>query len=443
MNINESAYLLKQIMNDKSEYRPSIDSKKWTPYRNYKIFKSYHKTYEITPDLITIMNNYTKLYKRIKNYIDTTILDKYDDNIAIIYVIENKRTNDKYIGYTTYPLIIFIKYNIHNYNMKTFNIFTKFNESDIKWLNITLLEYVCYKDKTQIDERKSYYTDLLIRTSEKSSDENTIMSYDPVDDLNFLFEERIKNYLNTISDHKNKLVPFYGYIYMLINKQNNKIYIGGTLTILDKKTILKQLEKNNILLDDKLELLYYEKYYAFTMIEFMLRIDYHKIKYNSIKTGYNTDYLLDVSPIFFADIVSKQQIKRIQQQLFTQTQLSFFEQYFKDNTNYKDNYGYVYEITHTPTNKKYFGYTTNTKLHDEILQLYNNPIKSAKMHKALTEYSYFDFKFHIVKTKSITDTTTDLHNETLNLIAKYNTTVDGFNTNETKKKATKDLMIII
>src|SRR5690606_31862754 len=127
MNINENINLLKNILNKNKGYRPKIED--WGD--DYIL--AGNKIYEINDDLIKLMNNYTKIYKQLKKHMDDKIIEKYDDNIAIIFLMENKKNPDeKYVGYTTYNLLTLIKVNIHLLNLKQENLFDKFSENDIR-----------------------------------------------------------------------------------------------------------------------------------------------------------------------------------------------------------------------------------------------------------------------------------------------------------------------
>jgi len=434
MNIDKCLSLLNKIMNDMNEKRPSKSDPSWLPINDYHVMGKQQAT-DVTNELINLMDNYTKIYKQTKQYITDDIIKKCTDNIIIIYLIENKRNGEKYVGFTSYPFQAFIKHSIHLHNMKKHNIFNRFIETDIKWFTFTLLEYVHYKDRTHVDERLSYHRD--IHVADIQSDSPT-KKYEPKDDFNFLYEERVKLLHNIISKYKTKMQPFHGYIFALVSPRTQQVFIGGTqqkISFDEIKALLRDNQKLKHCIHE-LKLAYIEKYRAYCSFEFMLRIDYYKLKFDSINDGYNIDYSYPKSPILFADIMFQNTRKRIEKDLFLKIQKLFFEEYFIDKTDYTNVYGFVYKIEHAPTNRKFFAYSTGTTLHDIIAKLYNDieqqdkTIKQTKLHKTLLNNPYFDFEFTVIKTKHIDDTKIDLMNEVELLISKYNTINAGLNVPE-------------
>jgi hypothetical protein len=430
MNINDSIELLKEIINKNKEYRPTnIDN--WDD----GIIKS-DKIYEITDDLIKLMQNYSKIYKQIKNYIDDKIITRYNDKIAIIYLAENVKTHEKYVGYTTYKLFTLIKLNIHQLNIGEDNVFSNFTEKDIRWITFRLLEFIKFENRKEIFERKKYYMDHYYKNIIVSADEKS----DNDDD--FLFKARMKIYFDIIVKFKNKLNTFTGYIFALVNKENKKIFIGGfpnKISLKDIINILKSQNNKKFIEDfdeyneDAFELKNIEKYKAYTKIDFILRIDYLKIKYSTIQNGYNSDLIFEDSQILFADLITNVQKKYIEKKLFPMIQKLFFEKDFRDNTDYKNIYGFVYEIFNKRDKKRYFAYIINKSLKDVISDLYDGIIKKSekynKIQRAFLENPFYDFEFNIIKIKTEDDVNIDLKTEADLLIAKYDTINNGYNIN--------------
>ena len=452
MNKAESLELLKSIINSNNEFRPTPTDKRWKQVINeeYHVMKS-SINYEVPKKLVKLMKKYSKIYNSLKTEEKDDIIDKYDDNIAIIYLLENDKTMERYVGYTTNPLFTFIKLNMHKDNIGEENVFDNFGNNEYNNFTFEIVEYVKYNTRKDIFQRKRVALAKYInKTIEKAIDESKKPN---VDYLDKIYDKRMDIFYEVLGGQVSQFKSFFGYIYKIRNLKNNKVFIGGYHRLLSKKTLLDMLTKS----DDLLELIHdikkygrrnismniIEKYDAKTMFDFLLRIDYHKIKQDSIENGYNKGFSIDESELLFDQrlLTSKRNI--LKKRLFLKIQKHLFEKNFKDDNIYDNVYGYVYQIQNKKSKKRYIATVYNKKLKNIVIKMYNSALKGnvkhSKILKALEEETYNSFTFKILKVKKMDDQRIDLEDETANYIAKYDTINNGYNID--KKKLRRNIAI--
>ncbi len=472
--------LLNNILNGNShDDRPSIDSSKWHPYEDYFIITNKHqKKYRITESLSKQMHDFSNIYKQSIENVDNKgkikINNNNKDNIATIYLLQDKESDYKYIGYTTYSLVDFIKLNMHNLNIGENNVFDNFGfdfNSDLLNCEFRVLEYVKYNTRFNVNSRCEVYkdeyfgnsSDALSGTPDNDLDKFTkkeiflsgrmrcsAESHVKIENcvVEKMLQSRMDVFFEALGKYSSIFSPFKGYIYEIHNKKNNKKFIGGYREQLLKKEILDLIIqktdnsriKNDIcrygrrVFDVKLM----EEYSAKTPFDFMLRIDYLKTRDDTIDGGYNMDYCLEESQDLFKKRLTTSKKDQITRSFFLKIQKLIFSRDFKDQLDYTDIYGYTYQIKNKKNGKRYIAYTHGKTLKQVIKKLYNDAgkgnIKHNKILIALSEEPFEDFHFKIKKIKTYNDYKTDLHDEAEKLVQKYNTIRDGYNFDHNKLK---------
>lgn len=468
---------LSKIMNFNTEFRPSENNDKWKVVKNnndeYKVMRRMLK-YQIDDDLVRLMHDYTKVYKSV--YFDNPkrnkIIKKYSDDIALIYIMDNKKTGDAYVGYTTSPLITFIKMNIHKKNIGESSIFDHFPKlKNLTDITFELLEYVLFISRSDIYDRKKYWQRKLLDDFEDLTiddlDTEDLYEYMNMNKINEfdnlintedaeLYNQRLELFYDVFKPLASKFTPVKGYIYKIQNAKTKRIFIGGDEFVdilkdtddITNEHLLKKIKHkvlkntvdthNNKIIHDlkkygermfKCKII--ERYNAKSPFDFMLRIDYHKLLNKAIDDGYNMDYCLSESTGLFAKSLTAKIKERLQRSMFLKMNQYLIEKNLKDDTNYTDVVGFVYEIKNIKNTKRYISYVHNTTLKDKILSFYDAAIagnvKRSKILKIFAEEPYFKFKYSILLIKRNNDVAIDLKNEADKLIQKYNTVEDGYN----------------
>lgn len=428
--------LLKDIINSHNEYRPSMSDKSWVAIDDYYIIPN-SKHYNINEKLVKVINKYSKIYLSLKN--KDNIVDKLDDNVAIVYLLENDRTSEQYIGYTTIPLYVFIKLNIHNKNIDQDSVFDNFKDDDLTGFMFEIIEYVKFNRRKNIIDRKNYHKEVITGINGKTQIGGEIKQDDSLDKI---YDKRVSIYFEVLGGQVSQFKSFTGYAHMLTNIINNKIFIGGYHKKLTKNRLLdmlgtnKSLNKLNKDISDngrrniKLDII--EEYDAKTLFDFLLRIDYHKIKFNSIEEGYNNGYSLEESELLFGKKLLTRKKNIASRNLFLKIQRYLFEKNFNDKTNYDNVYGIVYQIQHIKSKKRYISYNHMIKLKDILIGMYDEAIKGnvkhSKILKSFENEPYDSFTFKVLKKKMMNDHRVDPEVETKNLILKYDSINTGYNT---------------
>lgn len=155
MSVKQKLVILKLIM-DSKEFRPIVNDKNWSKMNSYYIIKSL-KEYRINEDLMKLMTKFTQIYRTIDNKEKDNTKVKYRDKIASIYFIKNIKNNECHIGYTISPFDVFIKFSLHLKNLGYDNLFNKFSDTNPLNFRFRLLEFIKYKTRDNIYERKNYY----------------------------------------------------------------------------------------------------------------------------------------------------------------------------------------------------------------------------------------------------------------------------------------------
>ena len=171
----------------------------------------------------------------------------------------------------------------------------------------------------------------------------------------------------------------------------------------------------------------------------MLRIDFWKLKKDTINKGYNSSLSIEESEQMFSrDFPSRFQ-KVVERNFFLKIQRHIFNTKFEDEVDYENIFGFVYLIKNKENGKRYYGSVYQKTLKDVVLEMYGKALEGNVKHnrilKALMENPYTAFEFKIVVTKSPDDTKIDLLRETERLIVKYNTRDEesGYNIAITRK----------
>lgn len=455
---NKLMDIMKKIINKNNEFRPTKNDKRWRIKNDIKIMKCT-KYYEIDMKLIKLINKYTEIYKKVKDERKYDIIDKIDDNVAIIYLVENDITGEKYIGYTTNPLYIFIKLNIHQFNLNNENVFDNFDYADNidhsndpnKYLmNFTfeIIEYVLYSDRRDLLERKKHYKKIYSTTRDKLEKIliDAMKGGSKMDKMDKLYEKRIPIFFEIIGSQIAKFESFKGYIYKLKNIKNKKVFICGYHKKLTKKILLKILNNKDNLKSIKRDIKKYgrrnfklelvETHNAKSFYDFLFRIDFLKIKHKSLSDGYNEDYSIGESKLLFGKRLATGKKRKLTRSLFLKIQMYLFENNFEDNNDYKNIYGFVYQIRNEIDKKRFISYSHMTTIKRIVLGMYQNAIKGnvkhSKILKALEENTWDTFTYKILKKKSMDDTKISLDVYAEKMIKKYNTVDNGYNIDNKK-----------
>lgn len=437
---------LHNIINDnRNEYRPLTSCKKWrdVEYRDmnynpeYKVFRNNINVieYTITNKLIKEVEKYTDVYKKLDDPDKDLIIDRFNDNVGIIFMAKNELNERKYVGNTIIPLISYIKLNLHKRNLNKYNVFDNLiddpNNHDLsvqrqhlKNINFKVIEYIKYNNNRDVHERTNYWKEKYMKKS---------MIPFPEEDA--IYQKRITTFTDTLI--KNKQNSFTGYIFFLRNRRNRKMFIGGLEKKITKDELmglLKNKEFNNDIDEfgkKSFEFAIFDEYDAKSKYDFMLRIDFYKSRLDTIKNGYNSGYNMAESEILWKKNLPTRARERLQHKFFLMMQKKLFEKNFVDNNDYTDIYSFVYQIQHKKNKMKYISVNTKGTLKDSIINLYKKGIKknvkNDKIIKALGEEPYDKFTFKILKKKSYEDFNMDIGGEAEKLISKWNTIGLGYN----------------
>ena len=107
---------MKRILDD-NEWQPSFVSNRWKEDGDFPMFMKYKNcpkiTYQITKELIDLMKEYNKLFKRAKKIKNT--YKRSNVSIIKIYIIYDiQEPKNFYIGYTTRSVLYAVKMILHD-----------------------------------------------------------------------------------------------------------------------------------------------------------------------------------------------------------------------------------------------------------------------------------------------------------------------------------------
>lgn len=440
-----------KIINTLDEFRPTSDDPKWKKKDGLEIMAG-NLQYNINDHLIKKMELFTKMYSKIPDIEQYEIIKKFEDNVAIIYVAEDEKKGTKYVGFTTNPLLTFIKFNLHKRNLEERDVFENFESQNPKDIIFKVLEYVKYEDKMDIIVRRRYWKSKLIsEVAEKKrkerlkqdKEERSETSVDPEELVEQFFEDRMELFYSVLEDYEGGFRPFTGHIYVFRNPEEKKEFIGGfeRKTTKDKfiEMIIDFAESGDLINDinkygkQDFQFREIEKFKARSPFDFMLRLDFWKLKKDTLNNGYNTKLSMEESEkLFSKDFPSRHQ-KVLERNFFLKIQRYLFIRDFKDEINYENIFGFVYEIKNKEEKKRYFASSFQRTLKDTMIEMYDKAldgnVKHNRILKALMEYPYESFEFKIIKIKKMDDTSLDLNLETENLIGKFKTRDERFGYN--------------
>lgn len=462
--------VLKDIMYPQhNSNMPQPNDNRWEPVpdKEYKIIKDTNY-YNITSDLIKMMEKYTKIYNTLNDTTRDLIINPTNNhNIATVYIAENDTTAEKYVGYTTNPMTTFIRLNIHSYNLDQESVFdnfeysTDFNKN--KKFNLTdfsfeTIEYVKYNNRQDILDRKRQYTKTYVNNNEPSPsstspknkiliDTNKIAKSTKDDSIDKLYNKRIDIFYDILRPQEKQFKPFVGYIYDLNlnnnnNKNANKSFIIGYNHKLSKKFVFDQLSESDTSISKDIQdlgrkdytLTLLETFHSKSMYDLLFRTDYWIIKKDSIANGYNHKYNMSESEILFGPNLLTRRKNQVSRSIFLNIQKFLLNKNFDDNLDYTDIYGMIYQIQNKKTKERFISYAYNKKFKNILLDYYNTAlkgnIKKNKLLKALMEIPYDDFTYSILKIKNMDDKKIDILDETEKLVSRFKTVDKGYNANK-------------
>jgi hypothetical protein len=281
--------------------------------------------------------------------------------------------------------------------------------------------------------------------------DKAIFSYQPEpinDDIKFntkFYDKRMKVFFDVFNHFFNQFTKMVGYIYKLQHKITKKVFIGGYDTKVDISDILRN-EKVVGHKQDEFDFMVIDTYYSKSHIDFMFRIDYYKLLYNSIDNGFNTDYCLQESSILFAPRMHTRTRTNLQKTLFLKINRYLVEHKLQDDTDYENIYGFVYQIKNINDGKRYIACAHTSTLKTAILKLYdsvsNIAAKYNKILQVLTEEPYYNFVYSILVIKTTDDTTINIQDATDKLISKFDTINNGYNVDIGSSKKKNSHLII-
>jgi hypothetical protein len=453
------------IINSLDEFRPSPTDKRWKKKDGLEIMQGTIQ-YNINDHLIKKMELYTSIYKKIPDVENCDIIKKFNDQIAIIYEAEDEKRGTKYIGFTGNPLLTFIKFNLHKRNMGLRDIFENFQIDDPKDISFRVLEYVKYNDNMDIIVRRRYWKTKLIddvaakrrkerEERDEKNDDDTESSVDPEELVEQFYEERMELFYEVFDDFETDFRPFVGHIYSFKQKEEDKEFIGGFERKMTKDKFIDLLYKfgdYEKIADDLtkytkqgFQFREIEKYKARSPFDFMLRLDFWKLKRDTINKGYNSKLSMDESEkLFSRDFPSRHQ-KVLERNFYVKIQQHLFIKNYTDDHDYDNIFGFIYEIKHKEDDKRFFGTAFQKTLKDIVIELYDKSlegnIKHNKILKILMEDRYGDFEFNVIKIKTMDDTSLDLVLETEKLITEYKTREDDYGYNIDHRDLKRKIMM--
>lgn len=406
--------IIHQIMIDK-EPKPDLDCNLWKVSSDnlaYVILSENIQeiSYYINDDIVNSMKEYTKFIQSFDRTEQNKLARKNikKDLFARIFLIENLKTGYKYIDHTYNSLIYTIKMGLHKRNIGEKNIFDHFIDGKLTDLKCSILEFIKTNQRSIIQQHKKIYNDLLIIKPKK----NNILEA-KIKNINDKYEKLRKIYHKILRKHDIEISIREFFIYQIVNLNNKKKYIFGTINKIDSQDtfnkILQQIiGRNNALKDD---INYYgfnnftldkiETYKGTSTLDFYLKIDYYIYLYDSIKTGYNTKYNLPESTFYQKKNPNPKMFDSIEGSFFVRIQRENFDKKFKDDRDYSKIIGFIVMISYN--DNKYITFAKKTTLKDLILIMYhkilNGPSKDDDICEMLYDVPYNKLNFRMLKLK--------------------------------------------
>lgn len=416
-------------MQEINEFCPPISTKRWKILEKDK-YNQY--------DSLKIMKKKTE-YTLNKHFMDklqnNRCSSQLENGVAIIYLCENLVTDKKYVGNTVKPLAEYIRIQLKKRKEDRYSVFDNLNnygnflsDQELQNVKFTILEYLLYTNERDVSNRMVFWKSKYMKQNIIPNPENDI-----------IYSKRIKIFEEAFEKSSCSNINKIGYIFLIKNKRNHKIFVGGGETKPNKSTIVNLLIKTKnkeFAKDLKLfgrnmfSFQIIDKFAARHQIEIFLRIDFYKTNLNTIINGYNNNYCFEYSKSIWGKTLRTGIRDIILAKIFVLLESSEFKNKFEDNNFYKNVIQYIYCITNRINNKKYFA-IGNKNMKDDVLDLYSKALKDNIKHnkilKAFREFKYSNFKFEIILTKDSDDFEMNLNDELEKLIKKHDTINDGYN----------------
>jgi len=329
------------------------------------------------------------------------------------------------------------------------NIFDNFKETDITNFSFEIIEYVKYEKRRDLVNRMRKYQDEYISKKNDVMIGGDVKKTDASNQLDKIYNKRMEILFEIIGTQVSKFKSFTGYIFKLENKANRRVFISGYHKKLSKHELLDMLMKSKELVElikdvkrygrRNFELEILDQYDAKSTFDFLVKIDFFKLKYESIIKGYNKGFSLDESEDLFSPRLLTRKKKIMSRNIFLKMQKYLFERSFKDDNKYDNLYGFVYQIQNKKSKMRYIAYAHMDKLKDIIIGMYNaalkGNVKHSKILKALEEEPYDAFTYKIIKKKMMNDTKMSLEDTADALIVEYDTINKGYNMDKKKLRS--------
>lgn len=452
---------LQQILISNDTNKPSVNSSRWKRIhdRRYKIVKG-NKHFRVSEDLIRIIDRFTDICVKLK-LDENDVLDMLPspkDSIGTVYLLENDNSDNRCVLYTKYPLLTTIKLNMHKFNNNQDSFFDNFDDDDLRNFSFEVIEYVKYTDRKDLLERKKahqalFESDNYIYNRANTNNTETketivgglVKPVQSKEEIDKMYEKRIPIVMDVINQQHKQFRPFIGFIYKIQNIRNKRVFVLGMPEETSRTRIMDMIGDRSDRLQYDIErfgrrsfdVRLIETFHATTVFDFMFRVDYQRTKLDSLNKGYNDSYAIEESELLYGPNLLTRKRNQLTRSLFIKMQKYLFEKHLRDSTDYKDVYGFIYQINHRRSKKRFIGYAHNSRLKKAVMEHYDKAldgnVKQNKILKALSEEPYDSFSFTVMK-KMKHGESMDLHGETEKLIERYDTVEKGFN-NKVRGKA--------
>lgn len=423
-------------LNDDNEFVPDTNDKKWQKEGNYSIYRSEKKIqYKIDDQLIDEMKDFNKRYNKLKNK-SNALYENEDVEVKRIYIIYTKDFEKFRTGHTSGSVYKMIKTHIHKYLLGQDNNFTKMYVNPLD-TQVLLLEYVKNVTRKDLVNIKKYYEDYYLQNANKGPN----VKYKCHE---FIFSVMTKVISYSIPNNMEKTKY---YIYELVNKIDNKKFVGITsqqITSRSKKKLLTQAKKFSQDMEDieqsDIILNVIEIMNCYLLLECWLKADLYILMNDSVKNGYNNEFYFYQTEYFDNNCTVGKKAENLQKNIFLNIQKEILLVMFKDKSKdyYKDIEGFIYEVKYKEKKnvKRYISLMRGRTFKFAILHLYNLAIRGitkiknkSKISKLLESVPYIDLDISILKEKT-KDSDMDLDLELDKLRKKYDTIENGYNVNE-------------
>lgn len=429
---------LKSSINSCEEYRPLKSDRGWKK-KDGIIYMPGEGKYRITNDLLNKSVFLNKILSKFRNVTLGELIKRDSAHISLIYKIDTQENGVLYVGSTSLPLLTFIKVNLLKLLADDDNVFDNVEHINKTDLQFHIIEWVDSEDRDDVITRRRFWRRKLIKKEHKIEDAIDVMDGGKKKEEEYnekLWEKRIDIINKQFEDFSENFKEFTGTIIKLYNKEELRTLIVGFEDNFTRESLFEKLSNsnNNRLKEDiikygtgteifDVELL--ETFVAKSPIHFSLRIDWFRLKYNSIgDNGYNNKLLIPESKQMFEININTRKRRIAERSIIARMQI-----WIVADECYKNIYGnpqgyFIFSLTNNRDNNKvYYGYSNGDSLCEILIEFYNKVIAGNVKHnnivKAMGKYPWKSWTLRI--NPDIPSSLTEASRLVENLINQYDT----------------------